>query len=51
MLYRKVRGILNKLTPEKFDTLVCQVKELRVSQLNVLMRIIDMVFEKVRRFS
>lgn len=45
-LYRKVRGVLNKLTPQKFDTLISQVKELTIDTKDRLQGVIDLVFEK-----
>ncbi|KAL1110589.1 hypothetical protein AAG570_008117 [Ranatra chinensis] len=44
--FKKVRGILNKLTPEKFDTLVLQLKEQRINSLERLSGVVDLVFEK-----
>ncbi|XP_064459583.1 eukaryotic translation initiation factor 4 gamma 3-like isoform X2 [Ornithodoros turicata] len=45
-LYRKVRGILNKLTPQKFQSLVEQVRNLEINSEERLNRVIDLVFEK-----
>lgn len=45
-LYRRVRGILNKLTPQKFQSLVEQVKNLQINSEERLNRVIDLVFEK-----
>lgn len=45
-LYRRVRGILNKLTPQKFQSLVEQVKNLEINSEERLNRVIDLVFEK-----
>lgn len=45
-LYRKFRGVLNKLTPQKFDTLISQVKELTIDTKERLQGVIDLVFEK-----
>lgn len=45
-LYRKVRGVLNKLTPQKFDTLLKQVKDLTIDTKERLQGVIDLVFEK-----
>lgn len=45
-LYRKVRGVLNKLTPQKFDTLISQVRELTIDTKDRLQGVIDLVFEK-----
>lgn len=45
-LSKKVRGILNKLTPQKFETLVEQVKNLDINTEEKLNIVIDLVFEK-----
>ncbi|KAL1116881.1 hypothetical protein AAG570_005350 [Ranatra chinensis] len=45
-LYKKVRGILNKLTPEKFGTLVSQVQALPIDSYERLNGVMDLVFEK-----
>ncbi|XP_049821977.1 eukaryotic translation initiation factor 4 gamma 3 isoform X3 [Aethina tumida] len=45
-LYKKVRGVLNKLTPQKFDTLLMQVRSLKISTCERLQGVIDLVFEK-----
>lgn len=45
-LYRKVRGVLNKLTPQKFETLINQVKDLTIDTKDRLQGVIDLVFEK-----
>ncbi|XP_044267926.1 eukaryotic translation initiation factor 4 gamma 1-like isoform X3 [Tribolium madens] len=45
-LYRKVRGVLNRLTPQKFDTLVSQVRQLQIDTAERLQGVIDLVFEK-----
>ncbi|XP_056649007.1 eukaryotic translation initiation factor 4 gamma 1-like isoform X1 [Diorhabda sublineata] len=45
-LYRKVRGILNKLTPQKFETLLQQIKNLSIDTTERLQGVIDLVFEK-----
>lgn len=45
-LYRKVRGVLNKLTPQKFETLITQVKDLTIDTKDRLQGVIDLVFEK-----
>ncbi|CAH2034191.1 unnamed protein product, partial [Iphiclides podalirius] len=45
-LYKKFRGILNKLTPQKFDTLMEKVKTLEINNQSRLEGIIDLVFEK-----
>ncbi|XP_044002800.1 eukaryotic translation initiation factor 4 gamma 3-like isoform X2 [Aphidius gifuensis] len=45
-LYKKVRSILNKLTPQKFDTLVNQVRDLEIDSHERLQGVIDLVFQK-----
>ncbi|KPI96105.1 Eukaryotic translation initiation factor 4 gamma 3 [Papilio xuthus] len=45
-LYKKFRGILNKLTPQKFDTLMEKVKTLEINTQSRLEGVIDLVFEK-----
>ncbi|XP_076358075.1 eukaryotic translation initiation factor 4 gamma 3-like isoform X2 [Tachypleus tridentatus] len=45
-LYRKVQGILNRLTPQKFETLVNQVKELPIDNKERLMGVMNLVFKK-----
>nr|XP_022920525.1 eukaryotic translation initiation factor 4 gamma 3 isoform X3 [Onthophagus taurus] len=45
-LYKKVRGILNKLTPQKFDALLQQIKNLQIDTSDRLQGVIDLVFEK-----
>ncbi|XP_072930362.1 eukaryotic translation initiation factor 4 gamma 1-like isoform X2 [Epargyreus clarus] len=45
-LYKKFRGILNKLTPQKFDTLLDKVKTLEINTQARLIGVIDLVFEK-----
>ncbi|KAJ0175056.1 hypothetical protein K1T71_009197 [Dendrolimus kikuchii] len=45
-LYKKFRGILNKLTPEKFDTLLDKLKTLEINNKKQLEGVIDLVFEK-----
>lgn len=45
-LYKKVRSVLNKLTPQKFDTLVNQVRSLDIDTQGRLQGVIDLVFEK-----
>ncbi|KAL0277381.1 UNVERIFIED_CONTAM: hypothetical protein PYX00_004693 [Menopon gallinae] len=45
-LYKRVRGVLNKLTPEKFSTLVEQLKVLPIDNHERLQGVIDLVFEK-----
>lgn len=43
-----MRGILNKLTPEKFDKLVNQVQALPIETPEKLKGVIDLVFDKVK---
>ncbi|XP_076315206.1 eukaryotic translation initiation factor 4 gamma 1-like isoform X2 [Tachypleus tridentatus] len=45
-LYRRVQGILNKLTPQKFQTLVSQVKELPIDNEERLVGVMNLVFKK-----
>ena len=45
-LYKKVRSVLNKLTPQKFETLVSQVRSLEIDTQDKLQGVIDLVFEK-----
>ncbi|KAJ8971141.1 hypothetical protein NQ314_000873 [Rhamnusium bicolor] len=45
-LYKKVRGVLNKLTPQKFETLLSQIKSLHIDTAERLQGVIDLVFEK-----
>lgn len=43
-----MRSILNKLTPQKFDLLVEQVKKMDINSEEKLTGVIELVFEKVR---
>uniref|UniRef100_H3A733 Eukaryotic translation initiation factor 4 gamma 1 n=1 Tax=Latimeria chalumnae TaxID=7897 RepID=H3A733_LATCH len=45
-LFRKVRSILNKLTPQMFQQLMKQVTELTIDTEERLKGVIDLVFEK-----
>ncbi|XP_062254198.1 eukaryotic translation initiation factor 4 gamma 3-like [Platichthys flesus] len=45
-LFKKVRSILNKLTPEKFNQLMKQVTDLTIDTEERLKGVIDLVFEK-----
>lgn len=45
-LYKQFRGILNKLTPQKFDTLLDKVKSLNINTQSRLEGVIDLIFEK-----
>ena len=47
ILERKSRAILNKLTPQKFDKLVQQFKELQIDTVEKLTMCMELVFEKV----
>ena len=47
VLERKMRAILNKLTPQKFDKLVLQFKELDIDSAEKLEMGMELVFEKV----
>lgn len=40
------RGILNKLTPEKFETLMNQVDELNINDEETLNAIVELIVEK-----
>ncbi|XP_068598109.1 eukaryotic translation initiation factor 4 gamma 3 [Brachionichthys hirsutus] len=46
VLFRKVRSILNKLTPQKFNQLINQVTDLTIDTEERLKGVIDLVFEK-----
>lgn len=46
LVFRRVRGILNKLTIEKFDPLVHQLVQVGITTENVLKGIIVLLFEK-----
>ncbi|KAJ8275606.1 hypothetical protein COCON_G00073580 [Conger conger] len=45
-LFRHMRSILNKLTPEKFDQLVSQVPRLQMDTTERLQGVVDIIFEK-----
>ena len=45
-LFKKVRGILNKMTPEKFNQLMKQVTDLTIDTEERLNGVVDLVFEK-----
>ena len=45
-LVKKVRAILNKLTPQKFDTLVVKFKEIEINTEAKLIQCMELVFEK-----
>lgn len=42
-----MRGILNKLTPEKFEKLVDTVNAMPIDTTERLSSVIDLIFEKV----
>ena len=46
-LYRKFRAILNKLTPQKFQSLAEQALKLEINTEERLRGCIDMIYEKV----
>ena len=46
-LYRKFQGILNKLTPQKFQSLAEQALELQIDTEERLRGVIDKIFTKV----
>jgi hypothetical protein len=50
-LYKKVCGVLNKLTPQKFHKLLSQVQALLVDSSDRLKDVINLVFEVVRQSS
>ena len=45
-LFKRVRSILNKLTPQKFQQLMKQVQELTIDTEERLKGVIDLTFEK-----
>nr|KAF7435190.1 hypothetical protein H0235_003381 [Vespula pensylvanica] len=45
-LYKRVRSVLNKLTPQKFNTLIDQVRSLTIDTQERLQGVINLVFEK-----
>eukprot|EP01135_Chromosphaera_perkinsii_P011543 Nk52_evm1s2438 gene=Nk52_evmTU1s2438 len=45
-VFRNVRGILNKLTPEKFDKLTDQLVNVGIYNVNILRGVIILLFEK-----
>jgi len=46
-LYKKMRGILNKITPSTFEKLLVQITELPIDNENRLSGCIAIIFEKV----
>lgn len=45
-LLRKFRGILNKLTPQKFDNLIKQIEKLGIDTKERLDQILNLIFDK-----
>lgn len=45
-LIRRVRGILNKLTPEKFEPLVEEIMKLKIDTIDKMEAVMILVFEK-----
>ncbi|CAG2119608.1 unnamed protein product, partial [Medioppia subpectinata] len=45
-LLKKIRGILNKLTPQKYDDLSKQILSFKIDTEDRLKRVLDLVFEK-----
>lgn len=45
-LLKRTRGLLNKITPEKFDTLVNKIEFNLIDTEDRLRRVLDLVFEK-----
>ncbi|XP_076320360.1 eukaryotic translation initiation factor 4 gamma 3-like [Tachypleus tridentatus] len=45
-LYRRLKGILNKLTPQMFQTLVGKIFDLQIDTEDRLIGVIDLVFQK-----
>ncbi|XP_060586589.1 eukaryotic translation initiation factor 4 gamma 1-like [Ruditapes philippinarum] len=43
----KLRGILNKMTPEKCQTLICRAKRLNIDTEPKLTEVVNLIFEKV----
>ena len=48
-LFRKFQGILNKLTPQKFQNLAEQVLQLKIDNKERLEGCIDKIFTSVRK--
>ncbi|KAK2154182.1 hypothetical protein LSH36_275g09025 [Paralvinella palmiformis] len=46
VIFRKVRGILNKLTPEKFDKLSLELLNIGIDSKHILKGIILLIFDK-----
>lgn len=45
-VYRTVKGILNKLTPEKYDLLAEQMMQAGISSAEILQGVISLIFDK-----
>ncbi|MBN3296655.1 IF4G1 factor, partial [Amia calva] len=45
-LFHRVNGILNKLTPQMFQPLMCQVNELTIDTEQRLQGVVELIFEK-----
>ena len=45
-LLKKIRGILNKLTPQKYEDLLKQIIGLKIDTEDRLKRVLDLIFEK-----
>ena len=46
---KQTLAILNKLTPQKFDTLIMRFNNITIDTEAKLRRCIDLIFEKVRK--
>lgn len=46
LLFKRVRGVLNKLTPERFNTLFNEINEFNIGTTERLDGVISLVFEK-----
>lgn len=47
-LYRQFKAILNKITPQKFSTLVQQALELKINTEERMKGVTDLIFEQVK---
>ena len=45
-LYGKVRGILNEITPQNFQTLTQEILDLKIDTLEKLNGLVDLIYEK-----
>jgi len=45
-VFRTVKGILNKLTPEKYDLLLEQMMQAGISSAEILQGVISLIFDK-----